>query len=48
MAKVNVNGCVVHKGYLDLKAQQSLVTDVRNIVAAAPLFSPVTPFLATQ
>ena len=43
MTQLNVSGFEIHKGYLDPPAQTRLVEDVRNIVRAAPLFSPVTP-----
>ena len=36
-------GFVHYPGYLDLSAQQQLVTTLRAVVAAAPLYDPVTP-----
>ncbi|MBV1706335.1 MAG: alpha-ketoglutarate-dependent dioxygenase AlkB [Hyphomicrobiales bacterium] len=36
-------GCVWYPGWLDSRAQQDLLDDVRAIVRAAPLFRPVMP-----
>jgi len=44
MSQINLNGCIVHKGYLDREAQTRLVSDIRNVVEKAPLNSPVTPW----
>lgn len=38
-----IRGCLHWPGLLDLPAQQALVADLRAVVAAAPLLSPVTP-----
>ncbi len=40
-------GCVWHPGWLDLRAQQDLLDDVRAIVRAAPLFRPIMPRTGT-
>ncbi|WP_299684477.1 alpha-ketoglutarate-dependent dioxygenase AlkB [uncultured Tateyamaria sp.] len=42
--KLSVRGFDIHKGYLDAAAQGDLVADIRDVVAAAPLFSPDTPY----
>lgn len=34
----------IHKGFLDLAAQEAMVADVRAVVAQAPLFRPDTPY----
>lgn len=39
-----VRGFEVYQGYLNPLAQADLVDDLRMIVAAAPLFSPMTPY----
>lgn len=39
-----VRGFVLHPGWLDLALQQAMVADLRGVIAAAPLFSPVTPW----
>ena len=44
MAEIDVKGVVVHRGLLDTQAQEGIVEDVRAICAAAPLFSPQTPY----
>ncbi len=44
MVEMDVNGCRVLKGFLDLKAQQMIVADIRRVVETAPLFSPLTPW----
>ena len=44
MAEIDVKGAVVHRGLLDTQAQEGIVEDVRAICAAAPLFSPQTPY----
>lgn len=43
-APLNLRGFLVYKGYLDLSAQQNLVEDIRQVAAAAPMFSPQTRF----
>jgi alkylated DNA repair protein (DNA oxidative demethylase) len=44
MPMIAINGFAVHKGHLDAQAQIRLRDDVRDVVAAAPLFAPVTPW----
>ena len=39
---VNLKGVRIHSGYLDGEAQKALVGELRAVVAAAPLFRPVT------
>ncbi|MGD9295495.1 MAG: alpha-ketoglutarate-dependent dioxygenase AlkB [Roseobacter sp.] len=43
MTRLSVSGFEIYKGYLAPAAQGQLVDDVRGVVRAAPLFSPVTP-----
>jgi len=40
---VVIKGASVFQGLLDRRAQQAVLADIRKIVAAAPLFSPITP-----
>ncbi len=40
---MNIRGFAVWQGYLDTAAQVALVEDVRGILQAAPLVTPVTP-----
>src|SRR5487761_2256666 len=40
-------GCIWHPGWLDGRAQQDLLEEVRAIVRAAPLFRPVMPKTGT-
>jgi alkylated DNA repair protein (DNA oxidative demethylase) len=42
-AALVVGGVTVHPGHLDPVAQLALVDDLRAVIRAAPLFSPVTP-----
>ena len=42
--KLSVRGFDIYKGHLDGAAQAALVEDIRAVVAAAPLFSPDTPY----
>jgi alkylated DNA repair protein (DNA oxidative demethylase) len=44
IAPIDVNGVAVRKGWLDPDAQRALLDAVRGVVAAAPLFRPVTPW----
>ncbi|MDW4549217.1 alpha-ketoglutarate-dependent dioxygenase AlkB [Defluviimonas sp. D31] len=37
-------GAALYSGYLDAVEQAALVGDIRAVVAAAPLFSPLTPW----
>lgn len=39
-----VRGFELHKGYLDSAAQEALVSALRDVIRAAPLFSPMTPY----
>lgn len=43
MTQLKVAGFDVHKGFLDINAQREVLSAVREVVAAAPLFTPVTP-----
>ncbi|MGL4637382.1 MAG: alpha-ketoglutarate-dependent dioxygenase AlkB [Beijerinckiaceae bacterium] len=36
-------GLVLHRGFFNVEAQQALVDEVRAIIKAAPLFTPVMP-----
>ena len=40
---VTLKGVRIFKGFLDRQTQKELVAEMREVVAAAPLFSPVTP-----
>ena len=40
---ITLGGVRIYKGWLDRAAQAQLVAQVREVVAAAPLFSPQTP-----
>lgn len=39
---MTVRGFVLHPGWLDRAAQEQMVAELRGVIAAAPLFSPVT------
>jgi alkylated DNA repair protein (DNA oxidative demethylase) len=39
----NVRGVAIWRGFLSPAAQEAIVADLRGVVAAAPLFAPVTP-----
>ncbi len=41
---LTVRGFQVFKGFLDPAAQSALVDDLREVIRAAPLFSPQTPY----
>ena len=41
---LRVSGFEVYQGFLDPLAQEALVEDLRTVVSAAPLFSPMTPY----
>lgn len=43
MTAIECRGFVVHQGFLDRAAQESLVADLRGVLAQAPLVHPVTP-----
>ena len=42
--RLNIRGVEVFSGFLDPHAQAAMVGDLRGVVAAAPLFSPMTPY----
>ena len=42
-AASDLRGMRVFAGFLDAEAQERIVADLRDVTAAAPLFSPVTP-----
>jgi alkylated DNA repair protein (DNA oxidative demethylase) len=39
-----LRGFALYESFLDAPAQAALVGDLRGVIAAAPLFSPVTPW----
>lgn len=39
-----ISGAAFHPGWLDAAGQAALVADLRAVIAAAPLFSPLTPW----
>ena len=41
---VDLHGAALYPGYLGPDEQAALVDDLRSVVAAAPLFAPVTPW----
>jgi alkylated DNA repair protein (DNA oxidative demethylase) len=41
---VDLRGVQVWQGLLDRPAQEAMISDIRGIVASAPLFSPMTPY----
>lgn len=41
---LSIRGVRVLPGFLDRAAQETLVEDLRDVVRAAPLFSPMTPY----
>lgn len=40
---LTLRGIAVHKGWLSPDAQRAMLADLRDVVAQAPLFTPVTP-----
>jgi len=42
-APIEIRGFQYWPGHLDVSAQSTLLSDLRAVVAAAPLYSPVTP-----
>ena len=42
--RVTLRGFEIHSGKLDPEAQRALVADLRGVIAAAPMFSPLTPY----
>lgn len=41
---LKVRGVEIHKGFLDRAAQEEMLARLREVVAAAPLFQPDTPY----
>lgn len=41
---LEVKGFLVHKGYLDPAAQAEMAAEVATVAAAAPFFTPITPW----
>lgn len=39
-----LRGFEIYKSFLDAGAQQAMLSDLREVVRAAPLFSPMTPY----
>lgn len=44
MTEIDIRGFRILHGYLESAAQESLVQDLRQVILAAPLFSPLTPY----
>ncbi len=44
MTVLRVRGFEIHKGLLDVSAQEALVDAIRGVVSVAPLFQPDTPY----
>jgi len=44
MTVLRIRGFEIHKGFLNLPAQERLVSAIRGVVEAAPLFRPDTPY----
>jgi alkylated DNA repair protein (DNA oxidative demethylase) len=44
----DLNGVAIHRAALDASRQADLVADLRQVVAVAPLFAPVTPWGKTM
>ena len=40
---LTIRGIEIYKGLIDVEAQESLIADLRGVLAQAPLFSPQTP-----
>ena len=45
--EVLAEGLVLHRGWLTPKAQEKLITELRDIIKIAPLFTPVMPKTGT-
>ncbi len=43
MTVLRLRGFEIHKGFLDITAQKTVLEGVRDVVKAAPFFRPVTP-----
>ena len=41
---LNLNGFQIHKTYLNVADQRQILSDMRNVVAVAPMFTPRTRF----
>lgn len=41
---INLRGIAIHRAALGRAAQEALVADLRAVIRAAPLFSPMTPY----
>jgi len=44
LLELDVRGCRVIKGFLGRAVQEQMVSDIREVVKSAPLFSPLTPW----
>lgn len=44
MERLHLRGFEILRGALDRPAQEALVEDLRGVIRAAPLFSPLTPY----
>ncbi|THD76903.1 alpha-ketoglutarate-dependent dioxygenase AlkB [Thalassobius vesicularis] len=44
MERLHLRGFQILRGALDRPAQEALVEDLRGVIRAAPLFSPLTPY----
>lgn len=42
--RLDIRGFDIRKGHVDRPAQETLVSDLRDVIRAAPLFSPQTPY----
>ncbi len=41
---LTIRGFAVFKGLLDVEAQRAVLADIKGVIAAAPLFAPMTPW----
>lgn len=44
MTPLMLRGVAIHPGFLDPAEQEAMVADLREVVRAVPLFSPMTPY----
>ena len=44
MTLLEVNGFAIRKGWLDPAAQAAMLVELREVIAAAPFFAPLTPW----
>lgn len=44
MPTLSLRGFEIHKGFLDAAAQTKMISDLRSVLQAAPVFSPQTPY----